>query len=362
MNKTKKSILFIAPYPVNKAPSQRLKYEQYYFHLEKNGYNVVTHSFVSEKFWEIIYSKGNIVKKIFYTISGYINRVRLLLTIPFYNVVYVHLWITPLGPPLFEWLVRKLCRKLVYDIDDLIYLGNTTESNSIIKWIKGRKKPAYLMKHADHVIVCTPKLQEFALQYNIHVTDISSTIDTDKYKPLNNYSNNHKLILGWSGSHSTVKYLYLLEDVLKELNETHEFKLLVIGDKHFNIEGLDIETKAWSAQSEVEELQRIDIGLYPLPDEEWVYGKSGLKALQYMALGIPTVATGIGANFRIIKDGYSGYLVNSSHEWRERLIQLLENPELRKSIGSRGREVVESKYSVKSTAPVYYHIINDLLD
>src|SRR5690606_2998172 len=128
--------------------------------------------------------------------------------------------------------------------------------------------------------------------------------------PVNNYTNDRKVVVGWSGSISTAPYLYLLQDVLKEVNNICPFKLLVIGDKRFNIEGLDIETLDWSEEKEIPTLQRMDIGLYPLPlDDEWVLGKSGGKALQYMAVGIPTIATAIGANFRVIEEGESGYLV-----------------------------------------------------
>lgn len=358
----KKSILFIAPYPINKAPSQRLKYEQYYKDFEEDGFDLTTSHFISNRFWNIIYKPGNTLLKIYYTLSGYLKRIKDLFILRRYDVVYIHLWVTPFGPPIFEWLVCIISNKVIYDIDDLIYLGKTSKSNLLIKWLKGRNKPLFLMRKADHVIVCTPKLESFALQFNHNVTDISSTIDTDSYLPLNSYKNDHELIIGWSGSHSTSKYLYLLEPVLKRLNETHKFKLLVIGDENFMMEKLNVEARSWSAEDEVKQLQRIDIGLYPLPDEEWVYGKSGLKALQYMALGIPTVATAIGANFRIIKDGESGFLVTNNDQWYSRLSNLINNPSLRKKIGLKGRLVVEKKYSVKATSPIYLEIINKILN
>jgi glycosyltransferase involved in cell wall biosynthesis len=107
----------------------------------------------------------------------------------------------------------------------------------------------------------------------------------------------------------------------------------------------------------------MDIGLYPLPlDEEWVYGKSGLKALQYMALGLPVVATAIGANFRIIENGESGYLVTAEDEWLEKLRELINTPALRKTIGMKARERVEKYYSVKANEPVYLNILNKVLN
>jgi glycosyltransferase involved in cell wall biosynthesis len=169
------------------------------------------------------------------------------------------------------------------------------------------------------------------------------------------------LTIGWSGSHSTSKYVYLLQEVLLELSESHKFKLLVIGDPSFNIEGLDCEAINWVEKTEVSDLQRIDIGIYPLPNEEWVLGKSGLKALQYMSLGIPTIATAIGANHRVIDNGISGTLVASEEEWKKALENYILNPKLRQEHGVKARERVESLYSVKANEPVYLEVINTVI-
>ena len=106
-------------------------------------------------------------------------------------------------------------------------------------------------------------------------------------------------------------------------------------------------------------LQRFDIGLYPLPmDNQWVLGKSGLKALQYMAVGLPVVATAIGANYRIIENGRSGFLVKTKEEWIAALLTLMNDPQLRKNIGIAARENVEASYSIHANAPIYLSIIN----
>jgi glycosyltransferase involved in cell wall biosynthesis len=249
---------------------------------------------------------------------------------------------------------------MVYDIDDLVFMGKTTSVNSFVRWLRRPGKYFYLMGAANHVITCTPYLDSIVRKYNQQTTDISSTIDTDKYVPIREYSNDRRIVLGWSGSHSTVPFLRLLERVLLELRKRHDFKLLVIGTTRFDIEGLDVEAIAWNEPTEVRDLKRIDIGLYPLPDEEWVLGKSGLKALQYMALGIPTVATAVGANFRVIEDGKSGFLVNSDEEWKERLGRLMGDPDLRRRIGEEARKRVERHYSIRANAPAYLRIFDDV--
>lgn len=217
------------------------------------------------------------------------------------------------------------------------------------------------MKHANHVITCTPYLDRFVQQYNSHTTDISSTINTQTYVPVNTYTNQKTLTIGWSGSKSTAPYLLLLHSVFKRLLQQHQFNLLVIGDESFVMEGVPVQAVKWTAGTEIALLQQIDIGVYPLPNEEWVLGKSGLKALQYMALGIPAVATAIGANFRVIENGVSGFLVNSEDEWVEQLGQLLSDAKLRQTIGANARKRVEQLFSVQANAATYLSILNNLV-
>jgi L-malate glycosyltransferase len=356
-----KKILFVCPYPENVAPSQRLKFEQYYQYFRDAGYEVATSSFINEAFWNIIYKKGNFFKKAWYSFTGYLTRLRDLLRLRKYHVVYIHLWVTPFGPPVFEWLFNKVAKKVIYDIDDLVYLGDVkSKAHPVVNFIKGRKKPIFLMKSADHVVTCTPYLDKFVRKLNEHTTDISSTIDTAAYIPKSDYSSNKKIIIGWSGSHSTSKYLHLLDDVFIALAKTHSFQLLVMGDPDFRIQGVDVKAIPWKEEYEIETIRSFDIGVYPLPDEEWVLGKSGLKALQYMACGVPTVATAIGTIFRIIENGENGWLVNSNEEWMQSLVQLISSEQLRKEMGNNAVKTVEEKYSVKATKSTYLSILDSL--
>jgi glycosyltransferase involved in cell wall biosynthesis len=353
--KTKK-ILVICPYPEKQVPAQRLKYEQYFKHFEAAGYEITVKPFIEESFYKFIFTPGNLHKKIIAVLWGYLNRLATLPTVPLYDGIYVFLYVTPFGSPLFEFLYRMAARGMIYDIDDLAYMGKTSRFNRFIGFLRGKAKYNYLMKSADHVITCTPYLDKYVRQFNQKTTDISSTIRTDDYQPVNPYTNEKTLLLGWSGSHSTAPYLKILHAVLLKLREKIPFRLRVIGDAEFTLPGLEIEALPWREKTEVEDLQKIDIGLYPLPQEEWVLGKSGLKALQYMALGIPTVATAIGANYRVIEEGESGFLVKTEEEWLDRLEKLARDPSLRKKIGLAARERVEKLYSVNANKSTYLNI------
>lgn len=354
----KKNILVVCPHPVGVAPGQRLKYEQYFEYLEKNGYNITVSPFMTIRFWNIVYKDKHIFEKIFWTIIGYIKRIIGLFRLPFYDGVYIFLWVSPFGPPLFEWLYSKICKSFIYDIDDLVFLKPSSKANPLISILKSRNNSIYLMKKAKHVITCTPYLDKFAKQFNSNTTDISSTINTDLYIPKQDYSfQESKPILGWSGSFSTSKYLKLLTPVFRQLQKEFDFKLIVMGDSSFEIEGLEIEALPWKEEHEVSTIRRFDIGLYPLPDEEWVLGKSGLKALQYMSLGIPTVATAIGANFRVIENNNSGFLVSEETEWYSAIKKLIINENLRKTIGKKAAIRVEERYSINANKDIYKSIL-----
>ena len=356
-----KKILLLCPHPVGYVPGQRLKYEQYFAAWREAGFEITVRSFMTERFQQIVYKRGHLLEKVWWTIVGYWRRYTGLLDLRNYDAVYLFLWGTPFGAPAFEFLVRCLSRRLIYDIDDLVFIKDNPHETTYLRWIKGKAKPIYLMKVADHVITGTPYLDRFARQFNPHTTDISATIDTDGYLPRNAYINDHVLTLGWSGSFSTVKYLTLLKEPLLALRKEIPFRLLVMGAEAIDMGPLEMELVPWSVAHEVPTLQRMDIGLYPLPlEEEWVLGKSGGKALQYMALGIPTVATHVGCNDRVIEHGVSGFLVHTPQEWIDTLRCLMQDPALRRRVGTAARDRVVRRFSVAANTPIYLGILRQV--
>lgn len=350
----KLSVLILCPSPRGTAATQRLKYEQYLPLLEKAGYTFKISSFQSKHFWKILYKSGNIHLKLFWVFIGYVKRVVDILRSPFYDIVFVNIYVTPFGIPLFETVLFWFNKNVIYDLDDMVFLSSPN-SSWIKNKLKGKRKSIVLMKNAKSVIVCTPKLEEIALSLNRYknVIDISSTFNTDRFVPVKEYKKNEITTIGWTGTYSTLQFLQLLENVLQEVSKLRKIKLLVIANKEFKMNGVDTEYRVWTAENEVSDLHDMEIGLYPIPKDEWALGKSSLKALTYMAIAIPAVATAYGTNFRIIEDGRSGMLVNNDEEWIEKLVKLIDDVELRKRIGLNGRKRVEELFSVQANFPKY---------
>lgn len=363
-SKRKKRVLILCPSPRGTAAAQRLKYEQYLPMLEEEGYSFTISNFQSNRFWKIIHKPGRTFEKVFWVLMGYLRRTFDLLRAPFYDGVFVTIWMTPLGLPFYEQMLFFFNKRVIYDLDDMMFLSNVDHAKS--RWIekfKGKKKPIVLMKKSRYVIICTPKLEEIALGLNRYkqVVDISSTFNTQRFIPVKDYKQTSPIAIGWTGTHSTIPFLKMLEPVLQEVSKKRSIKLIVIADQEYQMPGVDTEFIRWSEASEVSDLHKIQIGLYPIPKNEWSLGKSSLKALTYMAIAIPFVTTAYGTNYRIMEDGVQGFMADDDQEWVDKLIRLIDDVELRKRMGLEGRKRVEEKFSVKANFPKYLHVFKTVI-
>ena len=358
----RKNILIICPFPQGVAAGQRLKYEQYFENWRENEYDITVSPFMDLRMWKIIYTKGNYLSKIIGTLKGTFLRILDTFKIKNYDIIYVFMWVTPLGSSLFERIFRKLSKRLIFDVEDNIIIENNSQINSIINKLKSTKKITYLIKEADHVITSSPFLNEYCLKINKKkaCTYISSSVNVEKFIPVNKYNNTKKIIIGWTGTFSSKIYLNTLEKVFIELSLKCDFKLRIIGNFEYYLPGIDVEVIQWTEKNEVKDLQEIDIGIYPLIPNEWVLGKSGLKAIQYMAFALPTVATNFGTTPRIITHMENGWLVSTENEWVIALETLIKNAELRRKLGNAARTTVVENYSTDIINSSYLKILNNL--
>lgn len=360
-----KRMLVLCPYPEGVAAGQRLKYEQYFADWRSQGWHIEVSNYMDRALWDVVWDKGNGPAKALGVLRGHIRRIGDLFRVRDFDLVYVFMWVTPVGTSLFERLVRRLAKALVYDVEDNILGqqqgGATLNPNPLARLLKGASKARFLIRTADHVVTSSPFLNDFCLELNAAkaCTYISSSIDTDRFLPATGYSNDKPVVVGWTGTFSSRVYLDLLRGVFQRLAARLPFKLRVIGNFDYELPGVDLEVVQWSAADEVAQLQALDIGVYPLPIDDWVLGKSGLKAIQYMAFALPCVATEVGTTPMLIRDGENGLLVRTEAEWEAALEALIRDPALRRRLGEAARADAVAKYSLSAIAGQYRAVIAD---
>ena len=355
-----KKILFVCPFPEGVQAGQRLKYEIQFSNLRKDNFLINVESFININTWTYIYKKGYFLKKLFNLIIGYFKRFLLINKLPAYDIVYVFMWVTPYGNNLFEKYYCKFSKYLVYDIEDNILIKKINQINTLSSRFKHKSKYIYLIKNADKIITSAPALSEICNKINNKQNSfyIPPSIDFKRYKVKNNYKIKKLLTIGWTGTFSSRQYLEKMLPIFKKLSKITNFKIIIISDFDISFKNLNNKSIKWTKENEIKDLQEIDIGIYPLPrDDEWVLGKSGLKSIQYMALGIPTVATNVGNVKKIIKHKYNGFLVNNQKEWIESLVKLLKSENLRKKIGTRARKTIIQNYSMNKIYKEYKKIL-----
>jgi glycosyltransferase involved in cell wall biosynthesis len=342
-----KKVLFIAPYPRGVAPSQRFRFEQYLTLLSGRGIRTRFAAFWSLNAWELLYTRGKILKKVGFFLTAFLKRLTLVLSVSQYDFIFIHREALPIGPPVLEFFIAKILRKrIIYDFDDAIWLPNTSKQNRIIKLLKYHGKVKQICRWSWKVSCGNDFLAQYSRQYNQNTVLNPTTIDMQYHLP--SRQKNSKVTVGWTGTHSTSKYLNTMSSAFTTLRQRHDFDLLIISNKAPDWTVEDYRFVKWSKETEIATLNTIDIGIMPLEDSDWERGKCGLKLLQYMALEIPAVASDIGVNNQIVDHGKNGYLCRNEADWINNLAKLIESQALRKQLGKQGRKKVEDHYSLKA--------------
>jgi len=356
-------ILFLVPYPVGESPSQRFRFEQYFQILKENGFEFRIQSFLTSKNWRIFYEKGKGLNKSLTMVNGFTRRFLILFHIPFYNFIFIHRELCPVGPPVFEWIISHVfLKKIIYDFDDAIWLTDNQNESWLTGVIRWRSKVSSICRWAYKVSCGNDYLQAYAAQFTSHAVYNPTTIETEHWHNPTRFpasENKTQIRIGWTGSHSTLKYLNEIEPLLLRVNRDYPtVSFVVIANRKPELSVPTIEFIPWNEQTEITDLLSIDIGLMPLPDDEWTKGKCGFKALQYMALQIPCIASPVGVNIKIIQHGVNGFLCRQEDGWFETLATLIENKLLRERIGMEGRKTVVNRYSVFSNTPVFLSLFS----
>ena len=283
--------------------------------------------------------------------AGFGRRLALLARVPAFDFVFIHREAAPLGPPVLEWLIAKVLRKrIIYDFDDAIWLANTSEANRIAAGLKWHQKVGSICRWAYKNSCGNTYLAAYAKQFNTHSLVNPTTIDTEHlHNQVRDQAAPGRLVIGWTGTHSTLKYLDQVVPVLARLEaEGLDFEFRVISNQPPALPLRSLVFVPWRKATEIADLLDFHVGLMPLEDDLWAQGKCAFKALQYMALGIPALVSPVGMNLEVVQHGYNGFVCSSPSEWEINLRLLLIDIDLRKRLGKAARYTVEERYSVKS--------------
>jgi len=355
-------ILFIASHRLNRSPSQRYRFEQYFSFLEKNGFSCELSYIISEKDDVYFYSKGNLLRKFWILVRSFFKRLKDRRRYKDYDIVFVQREAIMVGTTWFERGIQKKGAKYVFDFDDSIWVMDTSEGNKKYEWLKDPEKTARNIRHANLVLAGNNYLADYARHYNDHVKVIPTTIDTEVHKPAHLPVRSEKIVIGWSGSLTTIKHFEYAINFLKVICKKYpQVEICVISDDVYTNPELEVKGIKWSAENEVACINTFSIGIMPLPADEWAKGKCGLKGLSYMACEVPTVMSPVGVNTEIIEHGKNGFLASSTEEWFYCLSQLIESETLREKMGKAARETVIAKYSMLSQQNNYLEAFRSVL-
>jgi len=254
-------------------------------------------------------------------------------------------------------LLRKRAKRIVYDFDDSVMYRNSKAKDPVSA--TRRRRFVQMIKNSDFVIAGNEFLKNEVLPFNPNVEVIPSTIDQERYDLKTYSARQERVTLGWIGDHGSIHYLEKMRPIFERVGERYSHvDLKIVCDTFFDCDRIKVIKKSWSSEEEIADLQSFDIGVMPLMDDPWSWGKCGLKIIQYQGVGVPVVCTPVGVNRDLVEDGANGFYAMTPAEWEEKLSLLIENPQLREQMGREGRKRVLEKYSYQACAPRLFSLLD----
>jgi glycosyltransferase involved in cell wall biosynthesis len=323
---------------------------QYLPFLKELGLQVDVHSFYQESYLKYFYQKG--YRNWSDMLASYLKRADLMKKLRNYDLIWIEKEIFPWLPALLEKYIHRVGIPYVVDYDDAIFHKYDLHSNRIVRRVLGRKIDT-VMACAELVIAGNRYLSKRArvVAGAKNVLMLPTVIDLSRYQ-MCNIKDNTRFTIGWIGSPTTAVYLKPVLPLLRELRTQLGIRIVLVGASQDQFPYEPFEFLSWSENSEVKSIQTFDVGIMPLPDTPWAKGKCGYKLIQYMACGVPVVASDIGANKDIIDHGQQGFLTTTLKDWYEAIKALYSSADLRKSMSHESRDRVEKRYHLGVTAPV----------
>jgi glycosyltransferase involved in cell wall biosynthesis len=352
-------ILFFTKYAPLGASSRYRAY-QYIPILKKYGIQCDVSPLFDDHYLIDLYSK----KKygFFNYFRRLVKRIFTLTQVNKYDLLVIEKELVPFFPPLFEYFLKIFKIKYILDYDDAIFHRYDLNTNSVVQLLL-RKKIKKIMSWSDMVITGNQYLTQYALKHAKNVSEIPTVIDFHRYGKSNNH-HGKEFVIGWIGTPITSYYLMNVFPVLEKFTHQFEAKIKLVGfDKDIlpELNSTPIEIVKWSKETEVEEISTFSVGIMPLDNDPWSYGKCGLKLIQYMACGKPVIASPVGVNTKIVENNINGFLAETPEEWYDSLKILYADKEIRKRMSRTNREKIMKNYSLQATANEYYNLVSSIV-
>ncbi|GMR08971.1 MAG: glycosyltransferase [Gammaproteobacteria bacterium] len=290
--------------------------------------------------------------------QGLLQRLRILRAASRADVVVV---LRKTFSPLFLKLLRHVSKRLVFDFDDAIFVRSNGKPSRLRS-----QRFKRMLQVCDQVWAGNQYLADEAGKFNNHVSVLATAIDPEKYDPgreaLADSGSFEHIDIAWIGSESTSKYLKQVLPALETLAKHNpSIRLKIIADFDLETKFISTVPVQWSEDTEAAELGSSHIGIAPMIDDPWSRGKCALKILQYMASGLPVVSSAAGVNMEVVADGENGFLATSDTQWITRLQQLIDDAELRSTMGNKGKQFVTEHYSEENSYKTMLDDLNELV-
>ncbi|MDA3831985.1 MAG: glycosyltransferase family 4 protein [Spirochaetales bacterium] len=267
-------------------------------------------------------------------------------------------------PALAERLLHWLGKRYVVDYDDAIFHNYDLSGNPVLRRVLGRKIDT-VMQQAHYVVAGNEYLAARAMEAGVRgIVIIPTVVDHTRYEVRGTLKTG-RLVIGWIGSPSTQQYVVGIRAALTEACQTQGARLMLVGsnlDVIAELPGIDVEVVPWTEDNEAALISQMDVGIMPLPDGPWEKGECGYKLIQYMACGVPVIASPVGVNVDIVTHSQCGLLADTPAEWVGALRRLLGSAEQRHQLVTAGRQAVERTYCLavqeKVLSGIFYSAIN----
>ncbi|WPZ31535.1 glycosyltransferase family 4 protein (plasmid) [Sulfitobacter sp. OXR-159] len=342
------NILLLSRY-TRMGASSRLRTMQYLPALEREGFNVQVAPFFDDTYLHALYSGQ---RKHTSAATYLFKRIRQLRMHPTPDMLWIEKEALPWIPWLFERVVLPRGVPVVSDYDDAVFHRYDKHRIRAVRTILGRKIEN-VMSASALVMAGNSYLSDYARQSGARqVKTVPTIVDIDAYQIGLHTVSKNKLSVGWIGTPQTWQALaHPIHDILTPLLKERDAMFLAVGAGMKPEVCGTLQIQPWTEDTEVQSIQKMDIGVMPLPDTPWTRGKCGYKLIQYMACGLPVVASPVGVNRDLVEHGVNGFLAESDDEWCAAIKALLNDPDLRRRMGEAGRQKVEARYSLQVWGP-----------